>query len=105
MNNETNHTLAIGKGGGLTNIGAIMAAEAASAKTPNTCMEHSGICQQIISVEEKVTAIEKKVDRFFWTLLCSLVGIVVTLLIALLNMSLNERMLKITESVLKAVNP
>jgi hypothetical protein len=82
----------------MTNLGAIIAAES---KHEQSCLEHSGMCQKIVNVEDKVAVLEHKIDRFFWALLCALAGIVLTLVLLLWNVTLNTKMLAATEAMLK----
>lgn len=55
-------------------------------------------------MEEKIVDIERKQDRFFWALLVGCVGIILTLVVAVFNMTLNEKMLEATKAILKATN-
>lgn len=72
------------------------------------CAEHGPTCERIVKMEveivdikEKVGSVEKKQDRFFWAILCGCAGIALTLLIAIINMTLNERMIGLIKTLHK----
>jgi hypothetical protein len=63
------------------------------------CKDHGPTCERIVKMETQMTGVQEKVgnidrkqDRFFWALLCGLAGIVLTLLVTLVNMTLLQKL-------------
>lgn len=76
-------------------------------KSREVCSQHGATCERIVTMEvtvkdvkEKVGEIDKKQDRFFWTLFLGLAGIVVTLFMTIINLTMNQNMLAILKNLM-----
>jgi len=68
------------------------------------CLDHSGMCQRLVNLEEDCKEMKMKFDRFFWFLLVTLVASLGSLGGVLLSIMFNQKIAE-TVKALHQVSP
>jgi hypothetical protein len=69
------------------------------------CLEHTGICERIVGVENDVKEVKQKIDHFFWVLLATLLASVGSLIGMVVNLTLNKHTNEVISTMGKVLTP